>query len=69
MPTEGHPMEYADLEGEIPKDKYGGGAVMLWDAGTYQNTKKDDHGNLIPMKDQLENGCLKFPLNGKKLKG
>lgn len=69
VPTEDHPMEYADFEGVIPKDQYGGGTVMLWDAGTYENTKKDEVGNLIPMKDQLEHGHLKFSLNGKKLKG
>ncbi len=69
IPTEDHPMEYADFEGVIPKDQYGGGTVMLWDAGTYENTKKDEEGNLIPLANQLEHGHLKFSLNGKKLKG
>ncbi|MFN4761784.1 DNA polymerase ligase N-terminal domain-containing protein [Gillisia sp. Q332] len=69
IPTEDHPMEYADFEGVIPKDQYGGGTVMLWDAGTYKNTKKDEEGNLIPLENQLEHGHLKFNLNGKKLKG
>lgn len=69
IPTEDHPMEYADFEGSIPEDQYGGGTVMLWDAGTYQNVRKDKKGNLIPMKDQIENGHANFILNGKRLKG
>lgn len=69
IPTEDHPMEYANFEGNIPEGQYGGGTVMLWDAGTYQNVRKDKKGSLIPMKDQIENGHANFILNGKKLKG
>lgn len=69
VPTEDHPMEYADFEGVIPEDQYGGGIVMVWDAGTYQNNKKDDDGNLIPLKEQIENGHVKVKLQGKKIKG
>ncbi len=67
--TEDHPLEYADFEGTIPEDQYGGGTVMVWDAGTYGNVKKDDDGNLIAMEDQIEKGHTTFILNGKKLKG
>ncbi|MDF1516898.1 MAG: DNA polymerase ligase N-terminal domain-containing protein [Lutibacter sp.] len=67
--TEDHPLEYADFEGTIPEDQYGGGTVMVWDAGTYENVKKDDDGNFIPMEDQIEKGHTTFALNGKKLKG
>jgi DNA ligase D-like protein (predicted 3'-phosphoesterase) len=69
VPTEDHPLEYASFEGTIPKDQYGGGTVMVWDAGTYVNMKKDEGGNEIPMKDQLEKGSCTFSLNGKKLQG
>jgi len=69
IPTEDHPMEYADFEGVIPEGQYGGGTVMLWDAGIYRNTKKDDDGKLIPIKDQIEKGHITFKLEGKKLKG
>lgn len=69
IPTEDHPIEYADFEGTIPEDQYGGGTVMVWDTGTYENDKKDQQGNEIPMKDQLEKGHCTFILNGKKLKG
>lgn len=53
-------MDYADFEGVIPEDQYGGGTVMVWDAGTYQNSSRDEDGNLIPMKDQLKNGHATF---------
>lgn len=69
IPTEDHPMEYADFEGGIPKDQYGGGTVMLWDAGTYKNIRKDDTGKLIPIKDQIKNGHITIELEGKKLNG
>lgn len=69
VPTEDHPLEYADFEGGIPEEQYGGGTVMVWDAGTYENDKEDDDGNYISMKDQLQNGHSTFILRGKKLKG
>ncbi len=67
--TEDHPFKYADFEGTIPKNQYGGGTVMVWDAGTYQPDKKDDNGKPIPIGKQLENGQATFILKGKKLKG
>lgn len=69
IPTEDHPLEYADFEGVIPEDQYGGGTVMIWDAGKFENDKKDDKGNLIPMIKQLQSGHSTFILHGKKLKG
>lgn len=69
IPTEDHPAEYADFEGVIPKDQYGAGTVMVWDAGTYENDKTDEKGNLIPISQQLKSGHATFRLQGKKLQG
>lgn len=66
--TEDHPMDYADFEGVIPEDQYGGGTVMVWDRGEYKPIAENkDHDKT--MADALEDGALKFTLEGEKLKG
>ncbi|MDT0650963.1 DNA polymerase ligase N-terminal domain-containing protein [Autumnicola edwardsiae] len=67
--TEDHPLEYADFEGVIPENQYGGGTVMVWDAGTYRTEKTDKEGKPISIEKQLKNGRATFILEGKKLKG
>jgi DNA ligase D-like protein (predicted 3'-phosphoesterase) len=69
IPTEDHPLEYAEFEGVIPEDEYGGGAVLVWDAGPYRSLKTDDEGNLIPVKPQIDAGHLTVWLEGEKLTG
>jgi DNA ligase D-like protein (predicted 3'-phosphoesterase) len=61
--TEDHPLEYATLEGVIPKGEYGAGGVIVWDHGTYAN--ETDH----EMTEGLEHGHLSFRLHGEKLRG
>ena len=68
MPTEDHPLEYADFEGVIPKGHYGAGTVIVWDKGTYRNLTERD-GKKVPVEEALEKGHLKFSLEGRKLKG
>lgn len=68
VPTEDHPLSYKDFEGAIPEGEYGGGTVLVWDAGTYKNIMRK-HGRLISMLDAYENGHVEFELHGKKLKG
>jgi len=68
MQTENHPLEYANFEGVIPRGHYGAGPVLVWDTGTYRNiTEKDSEQ--IPIAHGLENGHIKFWLEGQKLKG
>ena len=63
IPTEDHPVEYADFQGDIPKGNYGAGKHRIWDSGTYKLLDGDD-----PEK-QFEKGKLKIELKGDKLKG
>lgn len=68
VPTEDHPLEYADFEGVIPEGEYGAGTVMVWDAGTYRNINTKD-GERVSMEDSLENGKVIVKLEGKKIRG
>lgn len=69
MPTEDHPLEYADFEGAIPEDEYGAGTVMVWDAGTYRNLTERNGGKKMPVDQAVKNGHLTVWLEGKKVKG
>ena len=62
MQVEDHPIDYANFEGVIPEGEYGGGAVMVWDKGTWEPEVED-------VDAALKKGDLKFTLHGKKLKG
>ena len=59
--VEDHPLDYRNFEGNIPKGEYGGGVVMLWDEGLWEPYGNADEG--------LNEGVLKFVLNGRRLKG
>jgi bifunctional non-homologous end joining protein LigD len=62
MQVEDHPVEYANFEGVIPQDEYGGGTVMVWDKGTWEPESTE-------VDAALQQGDLKFTLDGTKLKG
>lgn len=66
VPTEDHPMSYANFEGTIPEGEYGGGTVMLWDRGTYRNLKEDEG---VSMQEAYEQGRIEIWLDGEKLQG
>jgi bifunctional non-homologous end joining protein LigD len=59
--VEDHPIDYAPFEGTIPKGEYGGGAVIVWDEGTWQ----PEHDPAAGMKK----GHIDFELHGHKLGG
>ncbi|WP_404399923.1 DNA ligase [Idiomarina seosinensis] len=69
VPTEDHPLKYADFEGTIPEDEYGGGTVMVWDRGSYKNLKDDDDDESQSIEDQLDDGHLNIWLQGEKIYG
>lgn len=68
LQMEDHPLEYADFEGVIPEDEYGGGTVLVWEQGTYENITDRD-GEPVPVTEALEAGHLVVRLHGKKLQG
>ncbi|MCP3164908.1 DNA ligase D [Myxococcus qinghaiensis] len=61
--TEDHPLAYADFEGHIPDDAYGGGDSLLWDRGTYDTVPPGQ------ASAQREHGRLHVELHGEKLQG
>jgi DNA ligase D-like protein (predicted 3'-phosphoesterase) len=71
IPTEDHPLPYADFEGVIPEDAYGGGTVIVWDRGSYRNLKEADDAEEEPksVSEQLEEGHATIWLEGQKLSG
>lgn len=68
IPTEDHPLAYADFEGVIPEGEYGAGAVIVWDTGPYRNLKEKGEG-AVSMAEALEQGRVEVWLEGEKLSG
>lgn len=61
--VEDHPLEYGKFEGVIPKGNYGAGDVRIWDRGTFRTEGSQ------PAGAQIENGEIKFSLDGTRLHG
>lgn len=61
--VEDHPLEYIDFEGVIPDGQYGGGDVIVWDAGTWAPHGTDDAATAVA------DGELHLDLHGQKLRG
>jgi DNA ligase D-like protein (predicted 3'-phosphoesterase) len=66
--TEDHSFDYLDFEGVIGEQRYGSGAVIVWDIGRYRNLNEQD-GEPIQMADAIDAGHLKFWLDGLKVTG
>lgn len=58
VPTEDHPVDYIDFEGEIPEGNYGAGKVTIWDRGIWE---KEGGG--------LSRGKMVINLYGEKIAG
>ncbi|MFC7719334.1 DNA polymerase ligase N-terminal domain-containing protein [Nonomuraea recticatena] len=64
--TEDHPMEYATFEGEIPRGEYGGGAMTIWDRGTYETEKWSDREVKVVLHGERAQGrFVLFQTRGK----
>lgn len=68
IPTEDHPLEYADFEGVIPEGEYGAGTVLIWDRGPYRNITEKD-GKTRAMDKAIRAGHVLFELQGEKISG
>jgi DNA ligase D-like protein (predicted 3'-phosphoesterase) len=62
--VEDHSLAYGDFEGVIGETRYGAGAVIVWDSGSYRNLDE-----VRSMEEQLAAGHAKFWLEGQKLTG
>jgi bifunctional non-homologous end joining protein LigD len=62
--VEDHPIEYFDFEGVIPAAEYGGGDVIVWDAGTWE-----PHNTGADVSAAVAGGELHAELHGAKLRG
>lgn len=69
VPTEDHPLDYADFEGIIPEGSYGAGTVLVWDIGTYRNLREKDEDHPMSMAESITDGKVLVWLEGKKLQG
>lgn len=69
LPTEDHPLDYADFEGVIPEGEYGAGTVLVWDTGPYRNLRAEKEQDALSMEEALDDGKLEVWLEGEKLQG
>ena len=66
--VEDHPLEYIDFEGVIPSGQYGGGDVIVWDAGTWEPHPHRPGRDVDPAR-AVADGELHMDLYGEKLRG
>ena len=69
IPTEDHPIEYADFEGSIPEGMYGAGTVKIWDKGEFNLEEKTDKKLVFQLKGKRLIGkyaLIKIMLRGKE---
>ena len=69
VPTEDHPMEYADFEGVIPEGQYGAGTVEIWDKGSYETVANMDGEKPVSPEESYRRGQIKIRLYGDRMMG
>jgi bifunctional non-homologous end joining protein LigD len=65
VPTEDHPLEYADFHGEIAPGEYGGGQVMIWDRGRYETEKWSEREVKVVLHGERSEGRYVLFATGK----
>jgi DNA ligase D-like protein (predicted 3'-phosphoesterase) len=63
-----HDLEHRHFEGLIPGSRYGSGAVIIWDEGTYRNLTARG-GKAVAVTDAVAAGHVSVWLDGDKLRG
>jgi DNA ligase D-like protein (predicted 3'-phosphoesterase) len=66
--VEDHALDYATFEGQIGRNRYGAGTVIVWDIGEFTNLT-ERAGKRVPMREALDAGHVKVELRGHKLTG
>ncbi len=64
VPVEDHDLGYALFEGVIPEGRYGAGAVLVWDMGTYRLP-----GGQGSLDEALGRGLARVWIDGRKIRG
>lgn len=65
--VEDHELDYIDFEGIIPKGRYGAGAVLVWDAGTYEPIeRKADKISFVIHGGKLAGAFTLMQMKGKE---
>jgi bifunctional non-homologous end joining protein LigD len=65
VPTEDHPLEYADFHGEIAPGEYGAGQVTIWDRGRYQTEKWSEREVKVVLHGERSEGRYVLFATGK----
>jgi bifunctional non-homologous end joining protein LigD len=58
--TEDHPIEYLEFSGDIPAGEYGGGAMTIWDSGTYETEKWNPREVIVQLSGERASGRFVF---------
>ena len=69
VPVPDYPLDRGTFEGENAPGEYGGGVILLWDAGTYRLLDAEDPVDPQAMLQAIDAGRVQVWLEGRKLRG